>query len=124
MRWKEKNKDKPYDAERNRMYKERRKSENPEAFLLARREQHLKGKFGINKAEFDKMLEEQKSVCAICGNTNKNYRKNLAVDHCHKTNKVRALLCSGCNLTLGHIDDNIDTLVRMIDYLKRHSAAV
>ena len=74
------------------------------------------------------LLEKQNFKCAICGKTETKLNprthqpRDLAVDHCHKTNKVRALLCSGCNLTLGHIDDNIDTLVRMIDYLKKHSA--
>lgn len=32
--------------------------------------------------------------------------------------KSAALLCSNCNLTLGKINDSVETLVRMIQYLK------
>ena len=41
-------------------------------------------------------------------------------DHSHKTNKVRDLLCSQCNLGLGHAKDSIDLLNKAIKYLEHH----
>jgi hypothetical protein len=43
--------------------------------------------------------------CTICGD-----ETNLVVDHCHKTQKVRGLLCNHCNKGLGHFRDDPDLL--------------
>ena len=45
----------------------------------------------------------QAGVCAVCG---KGARKRkLNVDHDHVTGKVRGLLCTRCNITLGKMRD-------------------
>jgi hypothetical protein len=69
------------------------------------------------------LLESHNHVCAICkkkslklSNNSKTF-KSLSVDHCHKTNKVRGLLCDHCNQGIGHFFDNIDLLQAAIDYL-------
>lgn len=77
-------------------------------------------KFGIEPDDYLRMLAEQEGKCAICkqepdGNTVKNRR--LAVDHDHKTGKVRALLCDKCNRGLGFFDEDTDTLWAAINYL-------
>ena len=70
------------------------------------------------------MLTEQHGVCAICDkpetslNLKKTKVRNLAVDHCHKTGKVRALLCMNCNTGLVAFRDDTDMLTRAIAYLK------
>jgi hypothetical protein len=72
------------------------------------------------------MLEDQNNECKICkkpeSKTDKRYGRiiKLSVDHCHKTGKVRSLLCSACNAALGQIDDSIQLLESMINYLKAH----
>lgn len=45
--------------------------------------------------------------------------KKLAIDHCHKTGKIRSLLCWRCNGTIGKVEENITILNNMINYLKR-----
>jgi hypothetical protein len=94
---------------------------------LADRRSHLK-KFGLTVEEYDRLLEDQNGVCAICNNpesdphpTTKRIQKNLAVDHCHETNTNRGLLCAKCNKGLGSFKDNIAYLERAIDYLRRHA---
>ena len=34
------------------------------------------------------------------------FGKELCVDHCHKTGKIRGLLCFACNSGIGHLKDN------------------
>lgn len=52
--------------------------------------------------------------CQVCGVSN----QRICVDHCHKTNKVRGFLCIKCNTALGMVDDKIETLRKLIEYLK------
>jgi hypothetical protein len=42
----------------------------------------------------------QGGACAIC-RSEPEVNKPLAVDHCHATGVVRALLCNLCNLQIG-----------------------
>lgn len=83
-------------------------------------------KYGISDADYDKMLSEQGGVCAICRNpetsrTQSGAIKEFAIDHDHKTLKVRGLLCAQCNKGLGHMDDSVETIRAAIAYLERHS---
>lgn len=86
--------------------------------------QNLKRKFNITKDEFNSLKEKQNNLCAVCKKQetailNKKY-KELAVDHCHKTKKIRGLLCSNCNTGLGKFKDNIELLITAINYLKEN----
>ncbi len=58
----------------------------------------LKCYYNITIEDFEQMYKEQDGVCAICGNPEMN--RLLAVDHDHKTNEIRGLLCTRCNLSL------------------------
>jgi hypothetical protein len=89
-------------------------------------EWHLKKKYNLSLTQYNKMLEEQNGVCAICGNkeTVKDKRTNvirkLSVDHNHTTGKIRDLLCDSCNNLLGQIKENINICYLLIDYLNKH----
>lgn len=80
--------------------------------------------FGITYDDYIRLLSEQDNVCAICKHeeTRKSHGKvcRLAVDHCHKTGKVRGLLCARCNVSLGAFRDRIDLLQESINYLNRY----
>jgi len=99
-----------------------RRINNPEFY----KDEMLKRFYGITLIEYNKMLETQNSVCAICGNkeTRRHFKYNtlvdLAVDHNHITGKVRGLLCSSCNKAIGVFKDNIELLESSIIYLKRN----
>lgn len=84
----------------------------------------LKAKYGIDYNTFENMLESQNHKCLICESELKQGKVsdggNCAVDHCHETLKVRGLLCSHCNLGLGHFKDNVDLMQKAIKYLKDH----
>ena len=42
------------------------------------------------------------------------------IDHDHSNNKVRGVICSSCNKTLGYARDNIETLASCIAYLEKY----
>ena len=79
---------------------------------------HLKRYFGITLDDFQKMKEAQGNVCKICKKTN-GY-KDLAVDHCHASGKIRGLLCENCNKGLGMFHDTPELFEAAINYLKEN----
>jgi hypothetical protein len=75
----------------------------------------LKREYGITIETFEAMVEWQGAVCVICGSD-----KNLNVDHNHTTGRVRAILCSNCNLGIGNFQDNPVFLRAAAIYLEGH----
>lgn len=81
---------------------------------------------GITLEQYYQLVGSQNNRCAICNNyeTRKNRMGNiarLAIDHNHKTNEVRALLCHGCNTGIGKFKESIDLMQKAIEYLKKHN---
>jgi len=80
-------------------------------------------KYNITKETYDILSNSQNNVCAICKKPNniKNGKiKKLGVDHCHKTGRIRGLLCTKCNIGIGMLDDNVNFLESAIKYLLRN----
>lgn len=85
----------------------------------------MKRSFGMAEGEFEKMLEAQNGLCAICGQPetvldSKKQLRSLSVDHDHATGKVRALLCTRCNQGLGQFRDNPDLMRKGAAYVEAH----
>lgn len=103
-----------------------RKKENVERYMAAHPEQRkaikLKRYYNMTLEQYKQMSFVQWHVCKICGNKCKTGRE-LAVDHCHNTGKIRGLLCHNCNNVLGSAGDNIETLKRAIMYLEESRSA-
>lgn len=79
---------------------------------------HLKRNYGITLNEYNQMLMEQGHRCKTCGTTEPGGKHGkFMVDHSHNTGEVRGLLCKSCNIALGEVGDNINTLQKMIEYL-------
>ena len=95
------------------LYKEKRK----EIRKPTERRNHLKMKYGITESDYKTMYNSQNGECLIC--KKKVIYKKLSIDHCHKTNKIRGLLCFSCNIGLGNFKDNIENLIRAIKYLEK-----
>jgi hypothetical protein len=72
--------------------------------------------YGLTEAQYDQMLVEQGGACAICRRAGHTHHR-LGVDHDHATGRVRGLLCSNCNASLGLLQDRIDLLYAAIRYL-------
>lgn len=91
------------------------------------RERSLKRKWGLTREDLKEMSEAQNNVCAICKEPETSVHgpsqqvKHLAIDHCHKSGKIRALLCNRCNTTLGKVKESVGLLKSMIEYLEQHN---
>lgn len=90
---------------------------------------YMRTNFGMPMDVYQHLFVAQKGLCAICLREERSMRggkvKWLAVDHDHKTNVVRGLLCEACNTTLGKMDDDPARLRAAADYLeKNHDVTV
>lgn len=82
--------------------------------------------YGISQEEFEQMLLKQNGVCFICKNketkpSNAGGNKNLSVDHCHKTGRVRSLLCQRCNTVVGLLEESADLCQETMRYIKEQN---
>lgn len=91
-------------AERKRLYSRRYRLKN----------------YGLTLERYDQLLSGQKGKCKICKSPPNGPGKVLHVDHCHKTKKVRGLLCSDCNTGLGKFRDNPRLLKIARDYIRHN----
>lgn len=105
--------------------KDKRYREENRDRVLDSRLRHL---YNISLEQYNKMLEEQDYVCAICKRHNIT-GKALSVDHNHKCcpgkrscgDCVRALLCFKCNTTLGQFEDDEGYLQETLNYIKKYN---
>lgn len=85
--------------------------------------QGLWKKFKLRPETYHAMWQDQGGACAICRrpfaveNQPGMHADNCVVDHCHRTGKVRGLLCPHCNLGLGHFFDSPALLEAAQHYL-------
>ena len=75
-------------------------------------------RYGLTPEDYERMVRDQNGRCTICNYENDG--KKLVVDHCHKTGKVRALLCDDCNQGLGRFFDRPDWLEKAAAYVRAH----
>ena len=93
--------------------KERKKTRK----MLAGLCQHchsLKRRYNITLPEKLKMIEDQENKCVICDTT---LDQSACLDHCHKRNVIRAVLCNRCNSAIGWFEDDADLLSKASLYL-------
>jgi len=99
----------------------RKLSKKPETAAYRKRYMRALGlrKYGITPEAFDEIFRSQDGACAICSESLRLGTGGCAVDHDHKTNKVRGLLCRLCNVGVGHFRENEQWLLKAIEYLRR-----
>ncbi|MFC9231338.1 endonuclease VII domain-containing protein [Streptomyces decoyicus] len=85
------------------------------------RNARLQATYGLTSEEYQRLFEAQGGRCAICQETR---RANLAVDHCHKSEAIRGLLCQRCNgqLLARGARDRPEVLRRAAEYLEHYPA--
>lgn len=80
---------------------------------------HLLKSYGVTPEEYERRFSEQNGLCAIC----KLNLPKLAIDHDHRTGKVRGLLCRKCNAGIGMLGDSFERLLKAASYLRKHLTA-
>ena len=88
-----------------------RKAHPDKARAAARRETH-----GVTDAEVERMLARQGGRCSICRASDAD-----SIDHCHTTNRIRAILCRACNAGLGFFRDDARLMRAAAAYLTRQN---
>ena len=103
----------------------RKKIKNNPAHIMKEKNGHYKRKYKITQEQYDQRVKDQDGVCAICGDPETHLNnwtgkvRPLSVDHCHRTKRVRGLLCHKCNLGLGNFKDNPKNLREAANYLEK-----
>lgn len=112
---------KEYNRRYTQMYPERRAAQNKKfraANPTYEQDRKRKHKYGVTPTDFQMMLDSQSGGCAIC---KKPVDRSGHLDHCHRTGKVRGILCSNCNRGIGHMQECPTILMSAIEYIKEHS---
>jgi hypothetical protein len=64
------------------------------------------------------MYDYQNGNCAGCNDSIKKIDRATHIDHDHKTELVRGILCQSCNTVLGYAKDDTHRLQGLIHYLE------
>jgi hypothetical protein len=76
-------------------------------------------RYGITLHEKTDMLIKQDGLCALC---KEKIVGRICVDHNHRTDVVRGILCNSCNIGLGAFYDDVEKLQLAIKYLQQHNS--
>lgn len=96
--------------------------EHTEQKRVAALGKHLK-QYKLTREEFDARLAAQGYRCKICGSpTPRRKNRDWHVDHNHKTEEIRGLLCHPCNIGLGLFGDSPERLRAAATYLEKDGA--
>lgn len=107
-----------YNRRNAAVISERRKArrQTPEG-LRKSRDRDLRRHYGIGLVDLERMIRAQGNRCAICEDEFESDR-HTHVDHCHFRGNIRGILCSACNLMLGHAKDDQRRLLAAAQYLE------
>jgi len=76
-------------------------------------------RYGLNRLDMIKMHEEQNGKCALCNKDIEMFKTydGGCIDHCHKTGKVRSVLCHPCNTAIGYFEKREIDINHIVQYL-------
>ncbi|MCR4284930.1 MAG: endonuclease VII domain-containing protein [archaeon] len=105
--------------------KTRRNHYKKNGVALKERAYNLKRQYGLSLEEYAFMLQKQNGLCYICKQPPKGVHQSgtpfsLHVDHDHITGKVRSLLCTSCNTSLGHYEKKKDLFEKYLGDMYPH----
>ncbi len=105
-------------------YMKKYRAEHPdcEANKARDRRKSLRLRYGLLDGDYERILASQNGMCAICPAKAAESKRAFHVDHCHKTGKVRGILCPGCNIGIAILDAP-EKRVRAQEYIDKAKVA-
>ena len=85
----------------------------PEKRLKKTKNYHAIHVYKISYEEYEKRMATS-DCCEVCGN-----KEKLGYDHDHTTMKFRGVLCNKCNRSIGQLGDTLESIQKVVDYLKK-----
>ena len=81
-------------------------------------------RYGMSLDEMLAYVDAHNGLCDVCGKPDETHRKatwtnKLTFDHDHVSGKLRGMLCSRCNIAIGSVEDNPETLYALAEYIER-----
>lgn len=118
---------KAWDASRDKAFKRGTphcdcKGVRVSGYRLCQKCNDLWRKYNLTIDELNKTIELQAGLCTICTKEMKPGR-DTHIDHDHKTNHIRGILCRECNIILGMIKDDATILIDAATYLINKGAS-
>jgi len=104
-------------------YAKKYRLRNPEKVKILRKKNHLLHNYGLTLEKIEEIKKLQNNICPIC-KKDLNIGTRIAVDHCHKTGKIRAILHIKCNSFIAFSDEDISRFQNAIEYLKKHNEVI
>lgn len=81
------------------------------------RHHRLLSRYKITQYDLNQMLTAQHNACALCSKRF-DVKMKAVIDHCHKSGKVRGILCHRCNMMLGCFADDPNIVQKAIEYIR------
>jgi hypothetical protein len=98
--------------------KERRKKE---PLALRSYDLRAKGCADSTKDRLRRLVKRSNNKCEACGREvilgGTKQLNSLVFDHCHASGLLRGVLCNGCNMALGSLEEDKDRIASLIIYL-------
>lgn len=116
QKWRDKNKERirEYRKNYNKIYFEKYR----ERLNERRRDLELENRYGITREEHKQRYVNQNGCCDMCKQPTP-YEK-INTDHHHDTNRTRGLICHRCNLVLGFMESQPESIKLGIEYLEKY----
>lgn len=74
---------------------------------------NAKQKYGLSPKDHNRLLARKK--CGICRKIPKEGKiRNLVIDHDHRSNKVRGVLCRQCNANVGWLETRTRSIEKFL----------
>lgn len=117
---------------RSKVYAARIKASDPDGYAKKNKERAANGyqknkqrraelnlkQYGLAIGDWQKMFDAQGGCCAMCKKHQQKLAYRLSVDHCHRTGKVRALLCPTCNNAVAMYENHGDKVRTYLEIFK------
>lgn len=99
-------------------YDKRQRAKHAAKYKASDQRKHYRRTYGLTLHQLDDMIAKQHGVCLICGKPPERARyKKLQVDHCHRTGRIRGLLCYPCNVFVGHLEQKLHLLPKFLGHI-------